>query len=282
MNLDKIPKTGTTITRKRFWDKARDTVMSLQKKEGRNVSVDERQGLGTVINVIRERPAPGTPTGACCVGTDCTIQTLEDCEAMEGSYQGDGTDCDPNPCEETGCDARVEECSPVPTSVDVHIPLQGLTMPSGCIPGDLWHLDIDWDFTLPLDPPSSGFYGCQSFAQIIDTNIGTLTADTPGDPCFGSGIFSAILDIMLILNEGCEWQINARLLPQTYEGLFQAIVSPHGHYPNGDFTLYNGVSPGVPVDFGWPGSTTISIPFDNATTCGGCKHPIITIDFSFS
>lgn len=62
MNLDKIPKPGTTITRKRFWDKARDIVLSLQKKEGRNVSVDERQGAGTVINVIRER---GIAEGVC-------------------------------------------------------------------------------------------------------------------------------------------------------------------------------------------------------------------------
>lgn len=60
MNLDKIPKSGTTISRKRFWDKARDIVLSLQKKAGRNVSVDERQGFGTVINVIREQGTSGS------------------------------------------------------------------------------------------------------------------------------------------------------------------------------------------------------------------------------
>ena len=42
-------------------------------------------------------PPPPTPPveGACCDGEDCTITTEEDCA---GTYQGDGTVCDPNPC----------------------------------------------------------------------------------------------------------------------------------------------------------------------------------------
>jgi hypothetical protein len=40
-----------------------------------------------------------TPTGACCVGADCTIETEDDCTGMGGVYQGDDTTCDPNPCE---------------------------------------------------------------------------------------------------------------------------------------------------------------------------------------
>jgi len=35
------------------------------------------------------------PTGACCVGSVCSITTEANCQ---GTYQGDGTDCDPNPC----------------------------------------------------------------------------------------------------------------------------------------------------------------------------------------
>jgi len=34
-------------------------------------------------------------TGACCVGEVCTVGPQADCQ---GEYQGDGTDCDPNPC----------------------------------------------------------------------------------------------------------------------------------------------------------------------------------------
>ncbi len=37
--------------------------------------------------------------GACCIGSDCSITANEtDCTDMGGTYQGDGTPCDPNPC----------------------------------------------------------------------------------------------------------------------------------------------------------------------------------------
>lgn len=51
MNLPPISKSGTTITRKSFWDKARLSVLSSQKIAGRFVTVDEHIGQGTVINV---------------------------------------------------------------------------------------------------------------------------------------------------------------------------------------------------------------------------------------
>ncbi len=39
------------------------------------------------------------PTGACCgAGAVCTIASEPECSAAGGLYQGDGTDCDPNPC----------------------------------------------------------------------------------------------------------------------------------------------------------------------------------------
>jgi hypothetical protein len=41
----------------------------------------------------------GPTTGACCVGSDCSIQTPSGCEGMGGIYQGDGTLCVPNPCD---------------------------------------------------------------------------------------------------------------------------------------------------------------------------------------
>lgn len=72
MQLDKIPKAGTTITRKRFWDKARDTIVSLQKKAGRNVSVDERKGLGTVINIPDDNRGRGG--GGCCTISSIRLQ----------------------------------------------------------------------------------------------------------------------------------------------------------------------------------------------------------------
>ncbi len=38
------------------------------------------------------------PEGACCVGSTCTVRTAASCSSVGGTYQGDGTDCSPNPC----------------------------------------------------------------------------------------------------------------------------------------------------------------------------------------
>ncbi len=63
--------------------------------------------MGTIVNVARNR---GTVTGACCRDTECTIETQESCESDGGVYQGDGTVCDPNPCE---CDPCVAHEGPL-------------------------------------------------------------------------------------------------------------------------------------------------------------------------
>jgi len=39
-----------------------------------------------------------TGTGACCVGEDCSILSEADCTTAGGTYHGDDTVCDPNPC----------------------------------------------------------------------------------------------------------------------------------------------------------------------------------------
>lgn len=38
------------------------------------------------------------PTGACCIGGSCSILTEEICLNSGGTYQGDNTTCDSNPC----------------------------------------------------------------------------------------------------------------------------------------------------------------------------------------
>jgi hypothetical protein len=43
--------------------------------------------------------SPTAATGACCDGSYCDIVTLEDCDNAVGTYQGDRSDCFPNPCE---------------------------------------------------------------------------------------------------------------------------------------------------------------------------------------
>ncbi len=55
---------------------------------------------------------PIISTGACCIGTDCSITTQVGCTIQGGTYQGDGTTCSPNPCgEATGACCTGGECS---------------------------------------------------------------------------------------------------------------------------------------------------------------------------
>ena len=59
----------------------------------------------------------GTPEGACCDGTDCTIMTEADCMTAGGVYQGDDTTCTPNPCEPMGACCTFGACT-IETSLD--------------------------------------------------------------------------------------------------------------------------------------------------------------------
>jgi hypothetical protein len=85
---------GSTPVRRSFWSDAFAAVMGSRKIAGRHVTVDEHPGKGSIINVERRAIA----IGACCIGEDCSILSEADCIAAGGTYQGDGTDCDPNPC----------------------------------------------------------------------------------------------------------------------------------------------------------------------------------------
>ena len=102
--MDKIPKFGTTPSRKRFWDAVVNEINASRKLAGRNVTVEEHGEKGTIINVSdtsKRRPPPtggagGEPIiGACCYddGT-CDDLTESDCDAAEGTWQGAGTSCD--------------------------------------------------------------------------------------------------------------------------------------------------------------------------------------------
>ncbi len=101
MNLEPFTGPGSTPSRRRFWDKVTAYVIAAQKVAGRNVSVAEHQGKGTLINSTRGYGAKGV-LGACCVDGVCSVTTEPDCE---GEWQGAGTVCDPNPCVVcTNCD----------------------------------------------------------------------------------------------------------------------------------------------------------------------------------
>lgn len=52
-----------------------------------------------VANACLCRPV-SVPTGACCLANPnrCEVLPAAECEAQKGSYQGDGTACEPDPC----------------------------------------------------------------------------------------------------------------------------------------------------------------------------------------
>jgi hypothetical protein len=67
MSLEPFHGPGSTPSRRRFWNEARNAVLALRKKAGRNVTVDEHPGKGSVINVdesARTRKQQPSPTFA--------------------------------------------------------------------------------------------------------------------------------------------------------------------------------------------------------------------------
>ncbi len=101
MNLKSFKGPGSTPSRRRFWDQVTQAVIASQKVAGRHVTVDEHQGMGTVINVDDSSGRRGSPApiGACCYndGT-CDDLTEADCNDAGGHWQGSGTTCEGTDC----------------------------------------------------------------------------------------------------------------------------------------------------------------------------------------
>lgn len=83
----------------------RASILALERKAGKNVTISEFPGKGTVINVERRPVGAAAPTGACCLDGNCTIRSSLSCAVIGGIYQGDDTICDPNPCPPAGTGA---------------------------------------------------------------------------------------------------------------------------------------------------------------------------------
>ncbi len=110
MNLDKFTGPGSTPSRRRFWDKVAGAVSSLQKTEGRNASVQEHQGMGTVINFPDQTPS-ALGMGACCTDGECSILSESDCVDGGGNYLGNGSTCDDVDCTLGACCAADGSCT---------------------------------------------------------------------------------------------------------------------------------------------------------------------------
>jgi len=71
---------------------------------GDNLGEPRNVNFGTVAFGIQQPfavPVAPTPTGACCIGTACSIRTQANCVSSGGVYQGDNSNCDGNPCDAT-------------------------------------------------------------------------------------------------------------------------------------------------------------------------------------
>lgn len=97
MDLEKFTGGGSTPSRRRFWDQAAQSVMSLQKIGGRNVTVDEHPGKGSVINIAdtsARRAGPG-PVLNCPTGDTITVtfSDIVSCGCLtDGTLSYMGTD----------------------------------------------------------------------------------------------------------------------------------------------------------------------------------------------
>lgn len=95
MKLESFTGPGSTPSRRAFWDKVTQAVLASQKSEGKNVSVAEHQGMGTIVNVDRNR-------GGCDCGGCVCIDEIEIADAGTGYQVGEvlgpifGTACDPD------------------------------------------------------------------------------------------------------------------------------------------------------------------------------------------
>ncbi len=158
MKLEPFTGPGSTPSRRRFWDKVTQVVIASQKVAGDNVSVDEHQGAGTIINVpFPERGRAPAPIGACCYddGT-CDDLTEADCNDAGGNWQGSDTPCSEGLCvgvccEESGC-------------------VDGSTPDSCAADGGTW---VDFQTTCADDPNPCAATG----ACCIDSGCSILSED---------------------------------------------------------------------------------------------------------
>ena len=60
-----------------------------------NLTEDTEINRGFRVVQVSQPPPPPPPTGGCCIGGNCQIATAAVCNALNGTYQGNGTTCAP-------------------------------------------------------------------------------------------------------------------------------------------------------------------------------------------
>ncbi len=115
------------------------------------------------------------PTGACCLaGSNCQALSATECDAAAGTYQGDGTTCDPDPC---GCFGDMN-CDGAVTPLDIDFFVLALM----CWNGDpsCWPYDCPWlNGDMNLDG-NVNFLDVSAFEGIVGSNCPTGSCSYPG------------------------------------------------------------------------------------------------------
>lgn len=89
MQLEKFIGPGSLPSRRKVWDSVVDVVLASQKRQGKNITVDEREGYGSVINANRE---VGTPAPTGCPGEDVDEITVAFTGIVPCSCLGSGSE----------------------------------------------------------------------------------------------------------------------------------------------------------------------------------------------
>lgn len=141
-------------------------------------------GSGQISSGSRGTPIPIT-SGACCpIAGDCFVSTQSICESGGGTYQGDNTTCDPNPCPtvDTGaCCAEDDSCS-ITTEADCQGTYFGddtTCSPNPCPSGDLCpSATVSFSFGCP-NVPTCGGEDCTCPDHLLFVSGLTPTFTTP-------------------------------------------------------------------------------------------------------
>lgn len=147
--ITRIPKSGTTITRKEFFDQVTDVVIQLRKRPGKNVSVDEFPGYGSIVSIPQD----------------------------ERGRQGSGSGSGPTTCPNCN-DLPPTNPSGHPTHINVQRTLSG-TCPSGLVFSGTIAYDLDLGFG--LIGPIGGHNFCGH--NIFDNGFGAFWTGTYTKTC---------------------------------------------------------------------------------------------------
>ncbi len=223
--------------------------MLLRKAEGRNVSVDEHQGLGTVINFPDQTPSEVIGE-ICCDGNVCThLPFVPDCQAIcgLGIISAPCSECELNFCP--------------PHDSEVTAVVDGVTSCGDCISaggGVYFSYSFDLDGEYPLGTMSES---APCFWQIVLENA-VLQSVYSNPDCTGDPFTTNLYDVNLTFSCSTEYpEPGALIFGRINESSFSAFDVFF------DSEIFLHVTP-------WELSNTLSCSSDNIGTGG-------TITFSW-